>query len=696
MPVPTTGPSRPSAARQTGLMRLRSRLMPPEALPLVLLLMASSTVFVFGNDRGHFYRSSLHNGVTANHMSVAKNLSPKHDFLLFESLKLDREGAPAYRPYNRFPIGGYVLVRLAALPFADDFSAEIRAARTLMLVFFVLNAVLAYLALCRLVASRWAALAATLAAFSSFWLLYYNDMVATEIMPSLFGVLLAFHGMAVFVQEGRFRQLLVKACAALLLGWHVYALLLAFIVLGLAREIIGARPLIPRFGRSDRARGEEAVVPRARAPWARVGSGARGGGRAAGVRPRRYLVLGIVTGLFGAALLSFNLGNEYLALGGRVPLAELPTVRSAAERVGAADEFNARFAERLAWPPFLEEQFRRIGGMTFPYGLVEPIWASGVERSWEISSLRGMLAWGIVASGVCLVGLPFVRHRMLTATLVASGFCWALPMRHQTAFHDYDSVFYVGIPLTVFSLVFLCMQRLIGDRFVPVLAAAALPVFVLSGVKMAEVGHGGREAVVEGELMQDFEAIRGRVGEGVVRLPPQYWRDRGGITFGRMEYFLAGSVLLSPAHPRQELVDFVISHHRDEGPALLTPDNRRMFLYDRALYDASYDEQALGAPIIASRWNVHLEDGRLIYVGEECANTKLPFFLSMIPREAGAGGTKTAPPRRMEFRFDDVARRVGRRCVAAIDLPEQDLISVRTGQSGEEGPSWEGEYRFER
>ena len=231
---------------------------------------------------------------------------------------------------NRFPIGGYVLVRLAALPFADDFSAEIRAARTLMLVFFVLNAVLAYLALCRLVASRWAALAATLAAFSSFWLLYYNDMVATEIMPSLFGVLLAFHGMAVFVQEGRFRQLLVKACAALLLGWHVYALLLAFIVLGLAREIIGARPLIPRFGRSDRARGEEAVVPRARAPWARVGSGARGGGRAAGVRPRRYLVLGIVTGLFGAALLSFNLGNEYLALGGRVPLAELPTVRSAA------------------------------------------------------------------------------------------------------------------------------------------------------------------------------------------------------------------------------------------------------------------------------------------------------------------------------------------------------------------------------
>ena len=655
-------------------MRLPSRLMRPGALPLALLLMASSTVFPFGNDRGHFYRSSLHNGVTANHMAVAKNLSPKHDFLLFESLKLDREGALAYRAYNRFPIGGYALVKLAALPFADDFSAELHAARTLMLVFFVLNAVLAYLALCRLAASRWVALAATLTAFSSFWLLYYNDMVATEIMPSLSGVLLAFHGMVVFVQEGRFRQLVVKACAALLLGWHVYALLLAFIALGLARELIRTLPPVPRFGRPDRARGGEAAAP----------------------APGRYLALGAATGLFGAALLSFNLGNEYLALGGRVPLAELPTVRSVAERFGVVDEFNARFAERLAWLPFLEDQFRRIGGMTIPYGWIEPVWASVVEQSWEISSLRGVFAWGIVASGVCLAGLPFVRHRMLTATLAASGFCWALPMRHQAAFHDYDSVFYVGIPLTVFSLVFLCLRRLIGDRFAPVLAAAALPVFVLSAVKMAEVGHGGREAEVERELMRDFEAIRGRVGEGVVRLPPRYWLDRDGITFGRMEYFLSGSVMLPPGRPRQEMVDFVLSHHRDEGPALLTPDNRRMFLYDRVLHDASYDEPALGAPIIASRWNVHLGDGRLIYVGEGCTDRELPFFLSMIPREGSAGGTKTGPPRRMEFRFDDVARRVGRTCVAAVDLPEQDLISVRTGQSGEEGPAWEGEHRFER
>ena len=52
-------------------------------------------------------------------------------------------------------------------------------------------------------------------------------------VPSLCGVMLTFHGMVVFAQDGRFRQLLVKTCAALLLGWQVLALLLPIVILGL-------------------------------------------------------------------------------------------------------------------------------------------------------------------------------------------------------------------------------------------------------------------------------------------------------------------------------------------------------------------------------------------------------------------------------------------------------------------------------
>ena len=202
------------------------------ATPLALLLLALATVFLFGGGRGHLYQAFARDHITLNHMTVALNLSPKHDFLGFYRLRLDAAGEPAYEPYNRFPVLGHALIKLATLPFPDDSAARLAAARTLMLAFFAGAATLAHLALCRLTRSPWAALAATLLSFSSHYALYYNDMVATEGVVDLFGLMLVLHGMAVFTAEGRFGQLLGKACAALLLGWHAYALLLPFALLG--------------------------------------------------------------------------------------------------------------------------------------------------------------------------------------------------------------------------------------------------------------------------------------------------------------------------------------------------------------------------------------------------------------------------------------------------------------------------------
>ena len=656
--------------------RLRRRLMPPAALPLTLLLLALSTVFLSGNDRGQFYRGGQHSALTSNHMAVVENLSPKHHFLGFYVLTLDRDGALSYRPYNRFPIGGYALMKLAILPFEGDISASLHSARILMLVFFIGVAVLAWLALCRLTGDRWIALTATLLSFSSFWLLYYNDMVATESMPDLFGVMLAFHGMVVFIQEGRFRQLLVKACAALLLGWHVYALLLAFILLGLARNFIRALPLTGFIG----PMGVRAVVP----------------------KTGRYLTLGAAALLFGAALLSFNFGNEYLALGGKIPLTELPSVKSMICRLGVEDCYRApSHADALAWPSFLEATLRRIGAAMFPFAWIEPIW--GPREPQEIQYLWGMFTSGVAAAGgVCLTALPFVRHRMLLAALAVSGVCWALPMRHQTYIHDFESMFYVGIPLVFFTLICLCARRLAGRSSVFVLAAAVFPVFVLSSVKMASVGRHDPGAIVGAEQMQDFQVIRDVLGGGAVLIPPDQRRPRigeGAIWQDKIRHYLAGNVVLFPMNWQyREKAGFLLLRHRDEGPALLTPDNRRMFLYDRALYEASWDASALGDPIIASDWNVHLKDNRLIYVSGHCANPNAPFFLSMDPREArgllehelwrGVDG--------VEFSLRDFGRYSGRGCVAAFDLPEYELTSIRTGQSGEEGMLWEGEYRFQR
>ena len=229
------------------LAAVRGRLpLPPRsgALPLALLLLALSSVFVFGNDRSQFYRHSLHDGTSMVTLAIAANLSADHRFALFWRQKLDRNGEPQYVPYSRYPVGSYALVKLAVLPFGDDIPRQILAARTLMLAFFAAAAVLAYLALARLLGDRRIALAATLLAFSSYYLLHYNDVVSAETSTSLFGVMLVLHGMALLVREGRFRQLLPKTAIALLLGWHVLGLIAPFVLLALfapGRELLASR-----------------------------------------------------------------------------------------------------------------------------------------------------------------------------------------------------------------------------------------------------------------------------------------------------------------------------------------------------------------------------------------------------------------------------------------------------------------------
>ena len=582
------------------------------ALPLLLLLLVLSTVFLFGNDRGQFYRPGHHNAVSAGHLSVAANLSPEHNFLLFYHQTLDKDGAPSYKPYNRFPLGGNALIKLTILPFGDDFSAQIHAARVVFLLFFVGSAVLAYLSLCRLTANRWIALTATLLAFSSYYLLYYNDMVTTENGLSLFGALLTFHGMVLFVQEARFRQLLVKACAALLLGWHVYAFLLPFIVLGLLRELNRVRRLsAPRSlaGRIKRC--------------------------VAALLSSRHLRLGVVTLLFGMAVLSFNLGNEYRALDGEVPLMELPTVKSMMRRIlGADDEYNEPHAETLEWGNFLENQCYLIARATLPFYFY--ISLLDIYNIYVDTDYLGVII-GVLASGVAVIGLLFARHKMLLATLVLSGFCWALPMRHQTAIHDFESVFYIGVPLVLFSTGLSCLPRLFGYRLLVGLSAAALLVFVLSSFQMGRVGHDQQASEFQEAVVADFEHIRTIVEPGQsVFVAVSYRFFAGGRAERRVNYYLGGRVIGRswPAWPDNFAYDFFVSRQRVDVPALLTPDNRQIFLYRQSDYSAQIDEMIGKSELVIRRdgyFDVYRSGNSLIYVGNQGEDSPAQLIRQDIP-----------------------------------------------------------------
>ena len=666
----------------------RSRLQfwnQPTALPLVLLLVAMATLFLFGGDRTLFYRDGHHDGNSSKTLTLAENLSFRHGLLLFFYQFRDADGERHYpEPYNRFPVGGFALVKLAILPFGeDDFRAKIYVGRMLMLALFSAAAALAYHSLARLIDNRWDALTATLLAFSSWYLLYYSDMIFNEVTIDLFAVMLVFHGMVIFIQEGRFRQLLVKSCLALLLGWHAYAFLLPFVIFGLAGELIASRRAV-------------STLP----TWGPLR------GYADTLRRSRYLMLGIVALLFGIAVLTFNLSNEYFALDREAPLRELPSVQSAVKRFGGDTKFNAGIPDALTPRPFMADQFYRIGNMTLPYSVspheIKGRFTNLTYRDYPIVVL------GILTLAACLAGLAWMRRRpdllLLLGTLTVSGFCWAVPLRTNVIDHDFESVFYIGIPLTAFVFLLLFLRSLSPIRLAPAFAVAALALFIFSSSEMAGVTQPSDARKIEGEQMSDYAAIRELVDDNAtihIQGHP-LTNDWGGASWATT-YFLAGKSIIYEdasrgARKEGQAGDYLMQPVREDGPALLTPENRHIFLYDWLRYNRQYSEADLGSPIIEANWTVYLERDRLIYVSDECSDKDAPFFLHIVPQNSGDVYTD-----RVEYGYNNLdfgfqiggGVHIGQTCVIERPLPDYDIANIRTGQYiPEAGEVWKGEYTF--
>ena len=657
-------------------------------LPPAILLLALSSMFIFGYDqRGYFYRGGTHARNSAKALAIAGNLSLDHHFLMFEGQTLDPDGKTVYKPYNRFPIGGFALIRLAIAPFGDDLSAKIYAARMLMLALFVAAAGLAYLSISRIASSRWIALTSALLAFSSAYCLYYSDKIHNEVIIDLFAVMLAFHGMVVFEQERRFRQLMLKAGAALFLGWHVYALLLPFIAFGLMRELIKTYS-----GGSASPYTVRRLKP-----------------AALSLMRSRYLTLGVAAILFGVSILAFNFTNEYFALDRETPLAETPSFISVMNRTGI--DLIAKYDDWTSWPVFPERQLYRIGVMSLPYAFSS---SYALEHralynpTDEMPRLLVML--GIAASGASLIGLLFFRrHKILLASLALSGFCWALPLRHNTAlaWHDYESVFYIGVPLTLFSLALLWLRRLSGDRVVVGLSVAALLIFVFSALRMAQLNNVDNQT---GELhkatIADFEVIRKIADKGEAiqtNVLPKFHIKMRHLT----PYYLAGRAIMygneTVTDTRQP--DFAVTGVRLDGIASLTPQNRMVFLYEWDAYHHHIDEMIAqaGEPLIGSDFDVYLTDNTLMYIKDACRldDTKALFFLALypvheidLPQERRQHGFDN-----LDFLFEDQVIRRGERCIAIAPLPEYDIARIQTGQfiqqaDGSYEHLWEGDVRL--
>lgn len=634
----------------------------------VLLAAALAAVFLLTSyDRGQFYRGTEHDALSGNHVAIAANLSAEHGFAQFLRRHFDADGELTYEPYHRFPLLGYVLIKLVGLPFGDDLSARLYAARLLVLAFFAAAMVLAYLSLRRLTGrDTGTALAATLLAFSSYPLLYYSDIVTPEAAMGLFSVLLALHGVAVYLDGGyapggegaavagsggqvpsnRFGQLCAKTCVAFLLDWHVYGLLLPLLLVALPH----------------------AVYTR---DWRRC---------------RQWATLGVAALLTGLAVLAFNLAREYHALGGGTPVFELPTLESMLRRAGVTPP------DPIGWGAVLQEQLRRVGEAALPWALAAPL-EGFLPGRWH------WLGGACLALAVAVICLPGTRHRMAWSGLALCGMGWALPMRHQVQQHEFEVLFHVGAPLVVWALV---LARVRGFALVRgagrPLVAVALALFVASTWMMGRVGDDAQTRAREKAFLADVQAIR-RHTEGKVVYVPWAVLDRNACC---KPVHLTGSVMVTEPTSRAE---FVVATNMPrslpgrlpatDSPAgrSVTPGNRVVFLYEADAYRAAlraargvYEQRArLRQPALESIFAVHHVDDALLYVGEgepcRAEGRRAKFFLHVVPQDVSdlPEHQRRVGFANLDFHRDRNWLRDGR-CFALRFLPAFPIAEIRTGQ----------------
>ena len=277
-------------------------------------------------------------------------------------------------------------------------------------------------------------------------------------------------------------------------------------------------------------------------------------------------------------------------------------------------------------------------------------------------------------------------------------------MRRTVAFHDYEAVYYVGMPLLMFTLIMVCVRKRYGARAARDLSVAAVAVFVLSAYYMGQSDYTigiERENELRAARISDFEAIREIAGDKKVFVTREVRWNNWDSVMG--ERFYMHGRFFEKGHPDD--ADFIVSAVRQDVDALLTPDNQTAFLYSKGFGPDTADWLAgQSEPIYrGGEFDVYVDGGRIYYIG--LPYTYYPggdapkFFLHVMPvdendltetyREAGFEN--------LDFNLRDNALDPGHdwRQIAMAELPRYPIAEIKTGQFTEGGKIWEARARLE-
>ncbi len=312
-----------------------------------------------------------------------------------------------------------------------------------------------------------------------------------------------------------------------------------------------------------------------------------------------------------------------------------------------------------------------------------------------LSEFRGVIL-GVVLSAACLIGSIFVRQRMLFATLASFGFFWALPMRNSNAIHDFEAIYYIGLPLVFFTLALLLVHRLTNrDGVIAAGSVIGLLLFAASSFQMSRIGHSTETAQAARGVDQDLLAIRDLTAGEVVTVlyvGGTYESYESLYTLlPTSNYYLRSNVVYNDGYLPAVEGGFVVMGERVDTDALLTPQNQYFFLYDRngleAWYGAKYRSVVSTEPLAREEFDVYFDDRTVYYLKEPCerADTDARFFLHVYPIYDNdlPDGRRQHGFDNLDFYFTERGLLFDGKCLARFVLPQYAVSKVNTGRVGQ-------------
>ena len=465
-----------------------------------------------------------HGWVSSQGLAIISTATAQNHFVGYAVQYKDEQGNLVDDYFDRYPVF-FSAIFNRILTLEPNLSGEMYLAKQVMNLIFLATLLLAFLILDRLIQNKPLALAATLITFANPFLLFYKDMVHFD-QPALFGVLLLIYAISLYKLDGLKVPVFIATFVAIGAGrgYASYAVLIIWLA---CEAILILKAKGPAFGQKVRA-----------------------------ILRHPSFVLMVLGVIWGAGLLSYNILVE--AHTRNVSVLQTSIIDSAGRRLSFNQAFNQEYQDQLNWLEFTRTEINRVIQWSFPVDRVN------LGSLGNLGLLTGMLA---------LVGVVFWRQstekRIIFLLLAFSGLVWLFPMRNLAAFHDYTSMYFIGIPLIFFASLLVLFKLPKGVAYG--LAVVALVVF-LAAIFNLKTWHetlAGDTSKYTFDFVQIVDKIDGTGNDVYLAkaIPNGPYAAR----------FYLSNQYLAP----EDLANYVITTDRNYGPDNLTPNNRVYFLFKK-------------------------------------------------------------------------------------------------------------------